>query len=35
MSMNRNDWLALAREHWLPLSILGAVIFGFILGKVL
>lgn len=34
-SWHKDDYLAWAKEHWLLLSIAGAVLFGFILGKVL
>ena len=35
MSMNRNDYLAFVKEHWLPLTVIGALLVGIIIGKVL
>jgi hypothetical protein len=34
MSMHKEDWLALAREHWVPLTVIGAFVIGVIVGKI-
>lgn len=33
MSMHGSDYLAFAREHWIPIAVFAAGLVGFILGK--